>query len=674
MMDWKTEHRIRTTGPWVIFGVAVLVSYGLYTQSASPGQAMGFAEGEEIAIGSTETGRVTKISVQPGQSIKAGQIVAMLDSRALDAEIAILKAEIEASRVGGKSTLLRDTEELDSAVQTAQLAVAREQASLKSAQAELKVLGAERERLRQLVEQNLATGEDLSALDVRHATLMREVAERPITLRLLRDQLTKIKTRATTREQGGLDPLAEALNSTVEVKVKKLELLETQREALMLRAPIAGTVTTIHGLVGEVVTPGDPVVGLVGHQSSRVIACLSEDDALSIERGHRASLWIRGREQKALSGHVVALGPLVNEVPLRCRHMADRPAWGRHVTILLDDQQTLIPGQSLGVKFDLSRKQGVAQAQALGMTTVAQVQSLYVPDDLKKLSRFEPSGLVWSPQNARYLVVSDDTGFKNRHEHSPWIFSMSASGSIDPSPIPIQKSGPIKDLESIATDKNGDVFLLSSQSYSRKGKRSVERTQFLKVKAELNHYNLVGQQSLAHALDAEAPEFLQSLGLRNGTKDLEIEAMTYWKGALYLGLKSPLTAEGEAIIWRLNEPDLFLANGDLSEAGLTRWASVHLPAKIDNVAVPAGISELLFLPNGTLLMTSTPSTIDTGTPSGALSLVTTPQPGTIEATKLRDFPGRKPEGLSLSAKPGHIVIAFDTGDKNPEWVELPWPE
>ena len=118
----------------------------------------------------------------------------------------------------------------------------------------------------------------------------------------------------------------------------------------MLKAPVAGTVTTIHGLVGEVVTPGDPVVGLVGLQSSRVIACLSEDDALSIERGHRANLWIRGREEgQTLSGHVVALGPLVNEVPLRCRQMTDRPAWGRHVTILLDDQKTLVPGQSLGV-------------------------------------------------------------------------------------------------------------------------------------------------------------------------------------------------------------------------------------------------------------------------------------------------------------------------------------
>ena len=47
-MNWKTEQRIRSTGPWVIFTVAVLASWGLYVQSTQPGQAMGFAEGEEL--------------------------------------------------------------------------------------------------------------------------------------------------------------------------------------------------------------------------------------------------------------------------------------------------------------------------------------------------------------------------------------------------------------------------------------------------------------------------------------------------------------------------------------------------------------------------------------------------------------------------------------------------
>ena len=52
----------------------------------------------------------------------------------------------------------------------------------------------------------------------------------------------------------------------------------------------------------------------------------------------------------------------------------------------------------------------------------------------------------------------------------------------------------------------------SSQSHSRKGKRSVERTQFLKVSKEANRYNLVANQSLAQALDTASPEELNALG------------------------------------------------------------------------------------------------------------------------------------------------------------------
>ena len=82
------------------------------------------------------------------------------------------------------------------------------------------MLTAERERLRQLVQKNLATGEELSSLDLRYATLVREVSERPTTLQLLRDQLAKVRNRVETREEGNQDHLAQALKSTVDVTVK----------------------------------------------------------------------------------------------------------------------------------------------------------------------------------------------------------------------------------------------------------------------------------------------------------------------------------------------------------------------------------------------------------------------------------------------------------------------
>ena len=35
--------------------------------------------------------------------------------------------------------------------------------------------------------------------------------------------------------------------------------------------------------------------------------------------------------------------------------------------------------------------------------------------------------------------------------------------------------------------------------------------------------------------------------------------------------------------------------------------------------------------------------------------------------------GRKPEGLSLSTRPGYLALTFDADADAPSWLELPWP-
>ena len=128
------------------------------------------------------------------------------------------------------------------------------------------------------------------------------------------------------------------------------------------------------------------------------------------------------------------------------------------------------------------------------------------------------------------------------------------------------------------------------------------------------------------------------------------------------------------MIWKLDDPDTFLRTGQMSDAQLTLWSTVDLPAQADGQDVPAGLSELLFLPNGSLLMTSTPSTGDGTSPTGFLSYAPKPSRGLMSATVVRSFEGLKPEGISLSANPGHVVIAFDKGNELPDWTEVPWPK
>jgi hypothetical protein len=455
---------------------------------------------------------------------------------------------------------------------------------------------------------------------------------------------------------------------------KRLDRLRAERQALGLRSPTDGRVVALHHRAGEVVAGGQPIVSVISHMSGRVVACLSEENALTVTENDRAFLRVRGAVGEEMGGRVAALGPLVDEVPVRCRTNPVQPSWGRNVVIVLDNPADVVPGQAFTVRFEKG-----APTSSLGEALAAQVAQagepmpMQVPDSLRKASRFEPSGLVWSAELNRYLVVSDDTGHKGLSAKSPWIFTMDANGVVDGAPLPVVDGRAFNDLEGIAGGTPGTYYLLSSQSHGKKGNRPADRTAFHRIRQGGDGFQADARVLLVDALQAAGDAKLAALGIPEGTTTLDIEGLASHDGALYLGLKSPLASDGRALIWRLNQPDVLLETGAVKGADLELWGRVSLKAGAGGRNVPAGISELLFHSDGRLILAATPTSGDSDRVSGRLYLVSEPAPGVMEARMWRAFPGRKPEGLSHSATPGRLTVVFDAGDKNPDWVELQWP-
>ena len=121
-------------------------------------------------------------------------------------------------------------------------------------------------------------------------------------------------------------------------------------------------------------------------------------------------------------------------------------------------------------------------------------------------------------------------------------------------------------------------------------------------------------------------------------------------------------------------PDKLFDSGDLRQSGLSLWSTVKLEVQADNSTVPGGISELLTLPDGGLVISATASGIDTRTQDGAIYFARTPKVGVTSARKIRDFPGLKPEGLALSPEAGRLMVVFDRGNELPSWIDVPWPK
>jgi hypothetical protein len=177
---------------------------------------------------------------------------------------------------------------------------------------------------------------------------------------------------------------------------------------------------------------------------------------------------------------------------------------------------------------------------------------------------------------------------------------------------------------------------------------------------------------LAEGIDAGGAELLATLGLPD-TRGLDLEGLTATAtGGLLIGLKEPLDADEQAVIWQLARPGMLLASGDVTGAGLTRFGAAPVKITADGASRAGGISELLELPDGSLLIASTASGTEPASQDGTLWHARG-RDGLANPRMLHSFPGLKPEGLALRPDGAAIVIVFDTGAAPPQWMELPWP-
>ena len=654
----------------------------LYQDVGGTNRVLGFAHGVEYPIAPLAPARVSNIAVDVGEAVISGQVVATLDTTEIDEEISVERAKriqavarLEAAVEEAKRQTLSDERALAREFAAADARFGESRARRDEAQAEISVQQSERKRLRKLVEKGLVDRSQLAALEARIATLGARARSAKQSVESSRSQRDEARERADQPLEERVTRMVAPMKAALEVIDARLNTLQERRERLVLRAPADGHIASVHLQTGGVAGPREPVATVIGQSGGKVVACLVESSALDVSVGDPALLYKRNGVGGVMHGHVVGMGPIVDTLPSRCRPNVQQKAWGRDVVILLDEPESLLPGQVLDVEINAGHEPVSGTARAAGATaaTPSSVREMVLPASLKKRTRFEPSGLVWVPQLLRYVVVSDDTGQEGLDEHAPWLFTMDRHGQVDPSPMLIAGAERVSDLESIAAGKGGDLFVLASQSLTKKGKRPTARRAFMRLNRGVDGYRLAESIDLYTAIQTLEAGELEALGL-SSLEMLDIEGMTEFEGGLLLGLKSPLDENGNALVWWLERPDVLLSGGTPADAGLKLWKRISVELTADSKVVPGGISELLSLPDGSLLVAATASQGDPERQDGALWWIPVVVGSELtKARRLEAFADLKPEGLAISPTPGRIVVTFDRGSETPKWAERSRP-
>ncbi|MEJ1931784.1 ABC exporter membrane fusion protein [Nostoc sp. NIES-2111] len=281
--------------------------------------------------------RVAQILVQEGDNVKAGQIVAILDSRArlqtavLQAEkqVQVAQAKLNQVKAGAKTGDIRaqeaSVERLQAQLQgdrTAQQeAIARieaqwegdrtaQAATIKRLEAELKNAEAEYERYQQLYSQGAISS---SAIDTRRLTVdtaKQQLDEAKAVLNRINStaskQLSEAKValnriNATSNKQiseakATLSSIAEvrpvdvqAAQTEVENAIASLQRAKTDLAAAYIKAPMAGQILKIHTRVGEKISDNG-IADLAQTSQMLAVAEVYQTDISKVKLGQPATI------------------------------------------------------------------------------------------------------------------------------------------------------------------------------------------------------------------------------------------------------------------------------------------------------------------------------------------------------------------------------------------------
>ena len=274
---------------FLILGILTLGSLIWYlttTRRSSDLELIGTVDANEVLVSSKIPGRIQTLTVDEGQDVKAGDLIAVIESQDLQAarQAAEATASSQKFKLGETGETERQTRgETGSATVNAEAMVSSSKAALAQAQANYAHQQADTTRTVALAQQGIMSAQakddaetSLQAAKAAVDAARENVAAAEASLRQARahEMLTNVaaRTEEETRDQ--------AANARVLAEEAKVELGYTR-----IFAPVTGKVNVRAARQGEVVAAGATIVTIMDLAETWVYAPLPETQADAVQLG-----------------------------------------------------------------------------------------------------------------------------------------------------------------------------------------------------------------------------------------------------------------------------------------------------------------------------------------------------------------------------------------------------
>lgn len=277
-------------------------------------------------------GRVAERAVSEGETVKAGQLIALLDTSELEQEVAVRRAELQAAEavlaeleagsrpeeIAQAAAMVRRTQaDLDSLVAGARpQEIAAADADVERARAEADFLKAEYERQKNLYEKGIVARRDFEAAqktyEVANANLQRIGQQQSLVVEGPRRQdiararaaVSETQQRYELIKNGPRKEAIEQARARVEQVRSTMALTETRLQYARLLSPLNGIVLSENVEPGEYVVPGTPVVTVGDLQNVWLRGYINETDLGRVKVGQRVCITTDTYSDRVYAGHI----------------------------------------------------------------------------------------------------------------------------------------------------------------------------------------------------------------------------------------------------------------------------------------------------------------------------------------------------------------------------------
>ena len=357
--------------PALVFIGAVGLTLWLWDRHIALPHAVGEVGAIRADAISPSDGRLAVLSGKPLgllDKVDAGQVIARLDAGAAEAtmktleeELSGLKKQLEATQatiVHEQEARLHDemTEKrrLTETLETVRKDILDREALIKPDKVQLARLNETLVAIEELVKKGVEPDVALLKARAERDVVKERIKANEDALEEAREQKVQSEERLrqySLTQAAELKKLLAPLESAVETQKSRIKELELQTAKLVIRAPIAGTITAIHHWAGQNVLAGTPIVTIAAAEGEYVLSYVRQDVNIRPTIGMPVEVAARTLPRQVALSRVEEVGPQVEPVPAHQLRDPKVQEWGLPVRISLPAALNLRPGELVDVSF-----------------------------------------------------------------------------------------------------------------------------------------------------------------------------------------------------------------------------------------------------------------------------------------------------------------------------------